>query len=144
MYEAYWQLRQKPFENCADPRFYYPGESHQAALLKLRYAVENQRGGALLCGASGSGKTLLVSIIGVLFKLMLDADQNVILTTYADSLAEKSSHQAKALVTEFSSLLGFEWSSDRKSLGRWKIRGHSGGLLAGVFYQDSQAMAPDS
>ena len=47
MYETYWQLEQKPFENCADPRFYYPGESPQAALLKLRYAVENRRGGAL-------------------------------------------------------------------------------------------------
>ncbi len=63
MYESYWQLRQKPFENNADPQFYYPGESHQAALLKLRYAVENRRGGALLAGASGSGKTLLASML---------------------------------------------------------------------------------
>lgn len=63
MYESYWQLREKPFENRTDPRFYYPGESHQAALLKLRYAVENQRGGALLSGASGLGKTLLVSML---------------------------------------------------------------------------------
>lgn len=60
MYEAYWQLDRRPFENNSDPRFYYPGESHQGAMLKLRYAVENRRGGALLCGASGSGKTLLV------------------------------------------------------------------------------------
>ncbi len=63
MYESYWQLRQKPFENNADPQFYYPGESHQAALLKLRYAVENRRGGALLAGASGSGKTLLANML---------------------------------------------------------------------------------
>ena len=63
MYESYWQLRQKPFENNADPQFYYPGESHQAALLKLRYAVENRRGGALLAGASGTGKTLLVNML---------------------------------------------------------------------------------
>ena len=67
MYETYWQLQQKPFENTADPRFYYPGESHQAALLKLRYAVENRRGGALLTGPSGSGKTLLTGMLrGVL------------------------------------------------------------------------------
>ena len=67
MYETYWQLQQKPFENTADPRFYYPGESHQAALLKLRYAVENRRGGALLAGPSGSGKTLLTGMLrGVL------------------------------------------------------------------------------
>ncbi len=63
MYESYWQLRQRPFENNADPQFYYPGESHQAALLKLRYAVENRRGGALLAGASGSGKTLLTNML---------------------------------------------------------------------------------
>jgi len=63
MYESHWQLHDKPFENCCDPRFYYPGESHQAALLKLRYAVENQRGGAILAGPSGSGKTLLVTML---------------------------------------------------------------------------------
>ncbi|NLF06653.1 MAG: AAA family ATPase [Pirellulaceae bacterium] len=63
MYETYWQLTQKPFDNAADPRFYYPGESHQAALLKLRYAIENRRGGALLCGPSGSGKTMLTTML---------------------------------------------------------------------------------
>jgi type II secretory pathway predicted ATPase ExeA len=63
MYESYWQLRQKPFENYADPQFYFPGESHQAALLKLRYAVENRRGAALLAGAAGTGKTLIFSML---------------------------------------------------------------------------------
>ncbi len=63
MYESYWQLKKKPFESCCDPRFYYPGESHQAALLKLRYAVENQRGAAVLAGPSGSGKTLVLGML---------------------------------------------------------------------------------
>ena len=63
MYETYWRLKQKPFENAADPRFYYPAESHQAALLKLRYAVENRRGAALLAGPSGSGKTLITAML---------------------------------------------------------------------------------
>jgi general secretion pathway protein A len=63
MYESYWQLRQKPFDNTADPQFYFPGEPHQAALLKLRYAVENGRGGALLAGAAGTGKTLVATML---------------------------------------------------------------------------------
>ena len=63
MYESYWHLRQKPFENYADAEFYYPGESHQAALLKLRYAVESRRGAALLAGAAGTGKTLVVTML---------------------------------------------------------------------------------
>ena len=61
MYESYWQLQSRPFENCAEARFYYPSEVHQGALLKLRYAVENRRGAALLAGAAGVGKTLLIN-----------------------------------------------------------------------------------
>lgn len=60
MYEAHWGLQSKPFEDTADVRFYYPGDAHQGALLKLRYAVENRRSAALLTGGSGLGKTLLV------------------------------------------------------------------------------------
>jgi type II secretory pathway predicted ATPase ExeA len=61
MYETYWQLDRRPFENNnSDVRFYYPSESHQGAMLKLRYAVENRQTAALLSGASGSGKTMLI------------------------------------------------------------------------------------
>jgi general secretion pathway protein A len=60
MYEAYWQLDAKPFEWTPNAQFYYPGEAHQGALLKLRYAIENHRGAALLAGAPGLGKTLLL------------------------------------------------------------------------------------
>lgn len=63
MYESFWQLREKPFDHGCDPRFYFSGESHQAAILKLRYAIENRRGGAVLAGPSGSGKTLLVQTL---------------------------------------------------------------------------------
>ena len=63
MYESYWQLREKPFEPGADGEFYYPAQTHQAALLKLRYAIENRRAAALLAGASGLGKTLVAGMI---------------------------------------------------------------------------------
>ncbi len=63
MYESYWQLNTKPFDSACDPRFYFPGESCQAALLKLRYAIENRRGAALLTGGSGTGKTLIIHML---------------------------------------------------------------------------------
>lgn len=63
MYEAYWQLQQKPFEAVLDPAFYYPGESHQAAMLKLRYAIESRSGGSLLSGPFGCGKSLVVRML---------------------------------------------------------------------------------
>jgi general secretion pathway protein A len=59
MYESYWGLAKKPFEDSTSTEFYYPGESHQGAMLKLRYAIESRRGAALLSGAAGLGKTLV-------------------------------------------------------------------------------------
>ena len=63
MYESYWKLDQKPFAAGCDPRFYFPGDSHQAASLKLRYAVENRFSGAILAGPSGSGKSLVLTML---------------------------------------------------------------------------------
>ncbi|MEA1949898.1 MAG: AAA family ATPase [Planctomycetota bacterium] len=63
MYESYWQLSARPFEGILDAAYFYPSESHQAAMLKLRYAVENHRQGALLAGASGLGKTFVVKML---------------------------------------------------------------------------------
>ena len=63
MYEQYWQLQAQPFENGARAESYYPSEIHQGALLKLKYTVENRRGGAALSGASGLGKSILIDML---------------------------------------------------------------------------------
>lgn len=63
MYESYWHLQKKPFGNGFDPKLYYPTEAHQAALAKLRYTLENDRGAAVLVGGSGTGKTLLLKLL---------------------------------------------------------------------------------
>jgi general secretion pathway protein A len=59
MYESHWGLNARPFDYRADGAFYYPAEGHQAALVKLRYALEHGSGAAL-AGAAGTGKTLLL------------------------------------------------------------------------------------
>jgi type II secretory pathway predicted ATPase ExeA len=59
MYQAYWQLDSRPFEHATGAPFYFAAQSQAGALLKLRYALENRRGAAVLAGESGLGKTLL-------------------------------------------------------------------------------------
>lgn len=61
MYQAYWQLDSRPFEQTSDERFHFAAQSQRGALLKLRYVLENRRGAAVLAGESGLGKTLLVN-----------------------------------------------------------------------------------
>jgi hypothetical protein len=46
------------------------------------------------------------------------------------SLAQEHSGAARALVAEHADLLGFRLSPDRAAVDRWKVDGHSGGLLA--------------
>ncbi len=63
MYESYWRFKNRPFENKSSNEFYYPSETHQAAMLKLRYAIENRRAAAILCGPTGMGKSLVAEML---------------------------------------------------------------------------------
>ena len=103
MYETYWQLSQKPFENVTDARFYYPSESHQAALLKLRYAIENRRGAALLAGPSGCGKTLLTTMLLIVIVSAFTAE--LVTLTATESLVAKRRHDSLAHTLAVDSLI---------------------------------------
>jgi general secretion pathway protein A len=63
MYEAYWALKEKPFENTPDPRFLYSSYEHLEATNRLTYAIEERKGAALLTGAYGCGKTVISRLI---------------------------------------------------------------------------------
>ena len=63
MYEKYWGLTEKPFENTPDPRFMYYSPKHEEALTRLLYAIKEEKGAAMLSGEYGSGKTILSRII---------------------------------------------------------------------------------
>lgn len=59
MYENYWKLTKKPFENTPDPEFLYHSSQHEEALARLFYAISERKGAAVLTGVFGCGKTLL-------------------------------------------------------------------------------------
>ncbi len=63
MYESYWGLKEKPFENTPDPRYVYFSLQHQEALSRLLYVVREKKSAALLTGEYGSGKTLLSRVL---------------------------------------------------------------------------------
>jgi len=58
-YEEYWGLKQAPFDNVPDPRFYFPSSKHEEGLHRLMYGVEGRKGALMLTGEIGCGKTLL-------------------------------------------------------------------------------------
>lgn len=59
MYEAYWRLTEKPFENTPDPRFFFATPQHEESLSRLLYCVRESKGCGVLTGTFGCGKTLV-------------------------------------------------------------------------------------
>jgi general secretion pathway protein A len=62
MYTKHWGLRESPFRGSLDPRYYFNSPSHDEALARLQFVVENQRRLAVMVSPSGSGKSLLLEV----------------------------------------------------------------------------------
>ena len=60
MYQKHWNLKKLPFENTPDTEFFFPSEKHEEAFSRLSYVVEERKACAVVTGAYGTGKTLLL------------------------------------------------------------------------------------
>ncbi len=58
-YLDFYGLREHPFSNVVDNRFYYNSTQHSEALTKLKYAIDRRLGLAVVIGDIGTGKTTL-------------------------------------------------------------------------------------
>jgi type II secretory pathway predicted ATPase ExeA len=58
-YLEHYGFEREPFSNAPDARFYYNSDQHSQALLRLMYAVDSNKGLAVLVGGVGTGKTTL-------------------------------------------------------------------------------------
>lgn len=58
-YLEYYNLKQHPFSNVVDNRFYYSSKQHAEAIIKLKYAIDSRRGLSVVIGDIGAGKTTL-------------------------------------------------------------------------------------
>lgn len=55
----FYNLKEHPFSNSIDTRFFFDNEQHSQALLRLRYAADTKKGLAVVVGDVGTGKTTL-------------------------------------------------------------------------------------
>jgi len=70
-YASYWGMKEKPFEESCDTRFYYESEDHREALDRMLYIVKDRNMNmGMLTGEVGSGKTITKNV----FQSSLPAD----------------------------------------------------------------------
>jgi len=63
-YVSYWNLRDKPFENTRNSRYFFDSPEHGEALERMLYLVrDGNMGFGLLTGEIGSGKTMTRTVL---------------------------------------------------------------------------------
>ncbi len=60
MYDAFYNLKKKPFQLNPDPEFFFNSAVHRRALAYLRYGLAQGEGFVVVTGVPGTGKTMLV------------------------------------------------------------------------------------
>jgi putative secretion ATPase (PEP-CTERM system associated) len=63
MYETFYQLRTKPFQLSADPRFFFSSRGHRRAVAYLTYGAHQGEGFIVITGEIGAGKTMLAATL---------------------------------------------------------------------------------
>jgi type II secretory pathway predicted ATPase ExeA len=61
MYEAFYNLKERPFQLLPDPSFLYMTKRHATALTLLQYSIQNRQGFTVISGEVGCGKTTLIN-----------------------------------------------------------------------------------
>src|SRR5215216_8146513 len=74
MYEAYFNLKERPFSISPDPRFFYLTAQHREALTNCQYMITNRVGPVYVHGDVGTGKT---TIARRLYQQFLDDPQYI-------------------------------------------------------------------
>lgn len=100
MYKTHWGLENRPFRSELDPALFFQSPTHDEALARLTFLVEEKRRLGLLLGGPGSGKSLLLKILAghlrrgprqVVSLNLLGMDSHELVWTLADQLGTQPS-----------------------------------------------------
>jgi putative secretion ATPase (PEP-CTERM system associated) len=109
MYEAFYGLKNKPFQLNPDPTFYFGSKQHRRAAAYLEYGMHQNEGFIVITGEVGAGKTTIVRgmldsldqekvVAAHLVSTQLDADDTLRLVGAAFGLRTKDVSKADVLM----------------------------------------------
>lgn len=112
-----------------DPRFVVTPTIRLLSDVAVR-AVEEPDQRDIVSTPPRTGKSRLLAIWTVVWALARNPDLQVVLVSYSDELAQAHSREARQLINEHADALGIRLAADKTAVGRWRVEGHAGGLLA--------------
>ena len=137
MYEAFFDLRERPFDLTPNPRFLLLTERHREALSNLEYGVSARKGLTLLLGEAGTGKTTLVRTA---LQGWAKAEH---LIAYVNNPTLTRAEFVESLADSFG-IAGETGASKTRfvaALTELAMRRHKEGLLTGLLIDEAQSLS---
>lgn len=77
-----------------------------------------------------TGKSQLLAVWLPVWALMEDPDMQIMVVSHSDDLAQEHSRKAREIIKEHADFLGYRLAQDKTAVGRWRVEGCKGGMLA--------------
>lgn len=129
------RARRRPDSPAELARRLIPGYTVSPAIKllsdELVRAVETPDSRLIVTMPPRTGKSVLTSRVFPVWMLARNPDTELILKSYGDALAEEHSAAARKLIADHRDVVGIDLAPDKQAVGRWRVDGRAGGMLAG-------------
>jgi general secretion pathway protein A len=137
MYEAFYGLKESPFDLTSNPKFLLLTARHREALSNLRYGMTGRKGLTLLLGEAGTGKTTVV-------RAALEEWQRTnVLVAYVNNPTLTRGEFLEYLADGFGLSTGAGTSKSRflTELTAKVLERHAEGLVTGLLVDEAQSLS---
>ena len=138
MYEAFFGLREKPFQLTPDPGYLFLSDAHADVLTHLEYAVQENHGFVVITGEVGSGKTTLIQ------SLLRKVEQTVHVGVLANAALPPSQFLRAACEELEVPVDGLERVELLGALNRYLLERYAEGDRVALILDEAQALADDT
>ena len=136
MYEAFFGLRERPFELAPNPRFLLLTSRHSEALSNLEYGITGRKGITVLLGEAGTGKTTVIRtalqrweteghLVAYINNPTLTRDEFVETLARAFDLGDEAAGSKTRMLAALTELV---------------MRRHADGLVTGLLIDEAQSL----
>lgn len=77
-----------------------------------------------------TGKSQLLAVWTPVWALMCDPDMQIMIISNGDELAQEHSRKVREIIKEHADFLGYRIAQDKTAVGRWRVEGRRGGMMA--------------
>jgi general secretion pathway protein A len=139
MYEAYFQLNERPFSISPDPRFFYLTAQHREALTNCQYMITNRVGPVYVHGDVGTGKT---TIARRLYQQLHDDPKYIVAMIISPNL-KSSNALLRLIMKEFNVKTDKKYENSLTLFGEFLQDSAVKGKVPVLFIDEAQLLRPD-